>query len=60
MQDDGTVRASGRSVGEFSLLNALYEVNNKHPIFQKFGGHKMACGLEILQEDVLNFKKRSI
>lgn len=52
VQDDGTVRASGRSVGEFSLLNALYEVNNKHPIFQKFGGHKMACGLEILQEDV--------
>jgi single-stranded-DNA-specific exonuclease len=50
--EDGIVRASGRSIGEFSILNALYEASFRYGIPKKFGGHKKACGLEVEYEHI--------
>lgn len=55
--EDGMVRASGRSIGEFSILNALQEAHIKHGIPKKFGGHKKACGLEVEYEQLPKLQK---
>lgn len=50
--EDGIVKASGRSIGEFSILNALQEAELRCGIPKKFGGHKKACGLEVEYEHI--------
>jgi single-stranded-DNA-specific exonuclease len=45
-EDDGLIKASGRSIQGFHLKDAIDLVVKKHPdIITKFGGHAMAAGL---------------
>lgn len=47
-------RGSGRSVGEFDIFAAL---NYCSTFLIKFGGHKLAAGLSIEKNNLLNFQK---
>jgi len=55
---DGTalhlMKGSGRSIEAYDLMNGLMQVKD---LLYKFGGHKMACGLTILSENVEIFRK---
>lgn len=55
--EEGIVIASGRSVGEFSVLDALEEAKAKYQAIDKFGGHNAACGLEIELHRIPKLKK---
>ncbi len=55
-KENDKIIASGRSVGEFSILNALQEAHTKYDIPIVFGGHKKACGLEIESEQLRNLQ----
>ncbi|MDN5375354.1 MAG: single-stranded-DNA-specific exonuclease [Thermacetogenium sp.] len=46
--EQGVVRASGRTIGSFDILSALAEV--KTPI--QFGGHRAACGATFDRRDL--------
>ena len=48
-------RGSGRSYGDFNLIEALEHVGD---IFESYGGHKAACGFSIKQENVRELCKR--
>jgi len=52
---DGIGRGSGRSIENFHLFEALMGCGD---ILEKYGGHKYACGLTILEENLVQFKKR--
>jgi single-stranded-DNA-specific exonuclease len=52
VSSDGVVKASGRSIGDFSILWALMEAQKRCGLPEKYGGHKKACGLEIELNDV--------
>lgn len=54
---DGVVRASGRSIGEFSILDALDEAKVRYRAIEKYGGHTAACGLEIETERLPKLKE---
>ncbi len=55
--DNGEVRGSGRSIPKLHLRDALDLVSKRHPdLILKFGGHAMAAGLSILQENVARFQ----
>ncbi|MCL5071693.1 MAG: single-stranded-DNA-specific exonuclease RecJ, partial [Actinobacteria bacterium] len=43
-EDSGKYKGSGRSIEEFDLFENLNKVNH---FFEKFGGHKMACGVTL-------------
>ena len=49
------IKCSGRSFGEFSLAEALKNVND---LLVKGGGHAAACGATILAKDFDEFKRR--
>ena len=49
------IKCSGRSFGEFSLAEALKNVND---LLVKGGGHAAACGATILAKDFNEFKRR--
>jgi len=52
--EDGVAKGSARSLGEVSI----YELIKANESFlTKFGGHKMAAGLGLRQEDILAFKE---
>jgi len=51
---DGIGRGSGRSIENFHLLEALMGCED---ILKEYGGHKYACGLSILEENLDKFKK---
>ena len=54
---DGVVKGSGRSIANFHLRDALDLVTKRHPnLIIKFGGHAMAAGLSIRQENFIEFK----
>ncbi|MDO4997857.1 MAG: single-stranded-DNA-specific exonuclease RecJ [Neisseria sp.] len=56
--DDGEVRGSGRSIPNLHLRDALDLVSKKAPdLILKFGGHAMAAGLSIREQDIELFKK---
>lgn len=56
-QETGLIKGSGRSVQALHLRDALDEIEKKSPgILKRFGGHAMAAGLTIAQEDFENFK----
>ena len=52
---DKVAKGSGRSVGEFPLVDAL---NNVGECFIKYGGHKSAVGFSICLEKIEEFKKK--
>lgn len=53
MDEDGRARGSCRSIDEYNMLDGL-QVCSGH--LSKFGGHKMAAGLEVLPERLDAFK----
>jgi len=51
---DGNGKGSGRSIRNFNLFKAL---ENSAHLMQKFGGHDLAAGLSIKQENIERFRK---
>ena len=52
---DKIAKGSGRSVGEFPLIDAL---NNVGECFIKYGGHKSAVGFSIYVDKIEEFKRK--
>lgn len=52
---EGTYKGSGRSIGSINIHSILCNMSD---LFVRFGGHKMAVGLEILPEKFEEFKNR--
>ncbi len=49
---DGMIKGSGRSIPGFHLRDALDLVSKRHPdLIDKFGGHAMAAGLSLREDD---------
>ncbi len=49
---DGMIKGSGRSIPGFHLRDALDLVYKRHPqLIDKFGGHAMAAGLSLHEDD---------
>ncbi|WP_306565580.1 single-stranded-DNA-specific exonuclease RecJ [Aquabacterium sp.] len=54
---DGLLKGSGRSIAGFHLRDALDLVSKRHPgMLRKFGGHAMAAGCTIAEEDFDTFE----
>ncbi len=54
---NGEIKGSGRSIPGLHLRDALDLVSKRHPhLLQKFGGHAMAAGLSLREEDFDEFK----
>ncbi len=55
--NDGELKGSGRSIPGLHLRDALDLVAKRHPeMIRKFGGHAMAAGLTIAEEDFSRFE----
>ena len=53
---DGFLKGSGRSIIGFHLRDALDLVSTRHPgVLKKFGGHAMAAGCTLAEEDFATF-----
>jgi single-stranded-DNA-specific exonuclease len=53
---DGRLKGSGRSIPGFHLRDALDLVSKRHPgVLVKFGGHAMAAGCTLAEEDFDTF-----
>ncbi|MEO8154981.1 MAG: single-stranded-DNA-specific exonuclease RecJ [Rhizobacter sp.] len=53
---DGLLKGSGRSIAGFHLRDALDLVSKRHPgVLKKFGGHAMAAGCTLAEEDFDTF-----
>ncbi|GAA0746143.1 single-stranded-DNA-specific exonuclease RecJ [Ideonella azotifigens] len=53
---DGLLKGSGRSIPGFHLRDALDLVTKRHPgVLKKFGGHAMAAGCTLAEEDFETF-----
>ena len=53
--EDGTYKGSGRSIPGVNIHSVLCTMSD---MFMRFGGHKMAVGLELLPEKFDDFKKK--
>ncbi|MWP63152.1 single-stranded-DNA-specific exonuclease RecJ [Gilliamella sp. Pas-s25] len=54
---DGFLKGSGRSIPGIHLRDFIDELNQQHPdLIMSFGGHAMAVGLTIREEDLQRFK----
>ena len=53
--EDGILKGSGRSFGDFSLAKAIQ--NMPEGLLKSGGGHAAACGLSLAQADLEKFKK---
>ncbi len=53
--DDGGVKGSARSIEKYDMFMHLSEVRD---IFTKFGGHKMAAGLSLPADRIVELKQR--
>lgn len=54
--NDGLLKGSGRSIPGFHLRDALDLVSKHHPgVLKKFGGHAMAAGCTLAEEDFDTF-----
>jgi len=55
---DGLLKGSGRSIPGFHLRDALDLVDKRHPgLIKRFGGHAMAAGCTIAEEDFDTFEQ---
>jgi len=54
VDEDGTAKASGRSVPGFNLYDALSNVSQ---YLDKFGGHELAAGFSLHEENISLFRK---
>ncbi|MCK4950988.1 MAG: single-stranded-DNA-specific exonuclease RecJ [Gammaproteobacteria bacterium] len=55
---DGDIKGSARSIPGFHIRDALDAVAARHPeLIQKFGGHAMAAGLSLAQENLEAFQQ---
>lgn len=55
---DGLLKGSGRSIPGFHLRDALDLVSKRHPgVLKKFGGHAMAAGCTLAEEDFGTFER---
>ena len=53
---DGMIKGSGRSIPDFHLRDALDLVSKRAPkLIDKFGGHAMAAGLSLREQDFPEF-----
>ena len=53
---DGLLKGSGRSIPGFHLRDALDLVSKRHPgVLRKFGGHAMAAGCTVAEDDLPTF-----
>ncbi len=53
---DGMIKGSGRSIPDFHLRDALDLVSKRAPnLIDKFGGHAMAAGLSLREENFAEF-----
>jgi len=53
---DGLLKGSGRSIPGFHLRDALDVVTKRHPgVLKRFGGHAMAAGCTLAEEDFDTF-----
>ena len=48
-------KGSGRSIEEFNMMSAIEECSE---FLDKFGGHAMACGFSLSEENLEKFKKK--
>lgn len=55
VSDDGIGRGSCRSFGRFSMYSALEKCSE---LLENFGGHEMAAGLTIAEENIDEFRRR--
>lgn len=56
-QEEGLIKGSGRSVAALHLRDTLDEVAKQSPdILKRFGGHAMAAGLTLIEENFEAFK----
>jgi single-stranded-DNA-specific exonuclease len=56
MGQDSLLKGSGRSIPGFHLRDALDLVSKRHPgVLKKFGGHAMAAGCTLAEEDFDTF-----
>ena len=53
--DGGEVKGSGRSVEGYSMYDEMTKCSD---LFTKFGGHPMAAGLSMKEEDIPSLRKR--
>ena len=54
---DGMLKGSGRSIPGFHLRDALDLLAKRHPgLLKRFGGHAMAAGCSISEDDVATFE----
>ena len=55
--EDGMIKGSGRSIPQLHLRDVLQEVSNRLPngVLKKFGGHAMAAGLTLKEQDFAEF-----
>lgn len=49
--EDGMLKGSGRSYGNFNIYEYLKEINENLNCFEKCGGHNDACGLSMKKEN---------
>jgi single-stranded-DNA-specific exonuclease len=55
--EDGSLRGSARSVAGVNIRDALDSIATRHPgLIDKFGGHAMAAGLSLPQDNLDVFK----
>lgn len=54
LQEGESLKGSGRSIGDFSLLNSLKH-SQEHLV--RYGGHQVAAGLELSRDDFESFKQ---
>jgi single-stranded-DNA-specific exonuclease len=59
--DDGSVKGSARSIAGLHIRDALERVSTLHPgLIDKFGGHAMAAGLSLAEENLTIFQQSFI
>ncbi|WP_440053743.1 single-stranded-DNA-specific exonuclease RecJ [Pseudoalteromonas sp. T1lg65] len=57
--DNGEIKGSCRSIEGVHMRDLLEHINTQHPnLIAKFGGHAMAAGLTILEQDFAVFKRK--
>lgn len=55
---DGQIKGSARSIAGFHIRDGLDAIAKRHPhLLQKFGGHAMAAGMSLAQNNFAEFAK---